>query len=347
MVAPELSAACWLLWKVCGLMGAIATDSAPSRNGAHAQDGVSTAEVQRARLILAMIEVVGEHGARAVTIERVVVRAGVSRRTFYEIFEDADDCMLAAFEHGRKVALGRAAAAYRAELRWVDRVRAGLLVLLEFFDSEPGLARLCIVEPCPVLSARRAELVAELAQLIDEGRSGARRQPAPLTAEGLVGGVLCLMQTRLTAAGEGTLAELLNPLMSFLALPYLGVAGARLELSRRRVKQGMPDVHESPDAGENENRGADQPRMRMTYRTMRVLAAIAVEAGLSNIQVAERAGIADEGQASKLLRRLAQYGLIENTGEGQSRGASNAWQLTERGQRLNQATTRADVGAAA
>ena len=318
-----------------------------SRDGGHADAGVTTLDVQRARLILAMIEVVGEHGARAVTIERVVCRAGISRRTFYEIFEDADDCMLAAFEHGRKAALGRASAAYQAELRWVDRIRAGLLVLLEFFDSEPGLARLCIVEPCPVLSARRAELVAELARLVDEGRSSARRQPAPLTAEGLVGGVLCLMQTRLTAAGEGTLAELLNPLMSFLALPYLGVAGARLEMSRRRMTQGMPDVREVPDVPGDTSSAAGRPRMRMTYRTMRVLAAIAVEAGLSNMQVAERAGIADEGQASKLLSRLAQHELIENTGEGQSRGARNAWQLTERGERLNQATLRAEAGVAA
>ena len=326
---------------VRGLIGAIATDSAPSRNGAHAQDGVSTAEGQRARLVLAMIEVVGEHGARAVTIDRVVRRAGISRRTFYEIFEDSDDCLLAAFEHGCKTALDRASVAYDAELRWVDRVRAGLLVLLEFFDSEPAIARLCIAEPCPVLTARRAEIVAELARLIDEGRSGARRQPAPLTAEGLAGGVLCLLQAQLTAAGEGTLAELLNPLMSFLALPYLGVAGARIELSRRRVATPTPVIPAREDSP------TGPPRIRMTYRTMRVLAVIAVEAGLSNVQVAGRAGIADEGQASKLLHRLSQQGLIENTGEGQPRGASNAWQLTPRGERLSQAAKWADAGAAA
>jgi DNA-binding MarR family transcriptional regulator len=72
----------------------------------------------------------------------------------------------------------------------------------------------------------------------------------------------------------------------------------------------------------------------MTYRTLRVLAAIASCPGLSNAGVAEQAGISDQGQISKLLKRLHAIGLVENTGGGQELGASNEWRLTAEGRRL-------------
>lgn len=72
----------------------------------------------------------------------------------------------------------------------------------------------------------------------------------------------------------------------------------------------------------------------MTYRTMRVLSAIASQPGLSNIEAARQAGVSDQGQISKLLNRLARLGLVENTGEGQPFGAPNAWHLTPEGKHL-------------
>jgi hypothetical protein len=52
----------------------------------------------------------------------------------------------------------------------------------------------------------------------------------------------------------------------------------------------------------------------------------------SNREIAQGAGVADQGQMSKLLRRLEKAELIANHGEGQVRGEPNAWQLTARGQ---------------
>jgi DNA-binding MarR family transcriptional regulator len=67
---------------------------------------------------------------------------------------------------------------------------------------------------------------------------------------------------------------------------------------------------------------------------MRVLAAIASRPGLSNVEVGEQAGIGDQGQISKLLKRLQATGLLENTGAGQELGSTNAWRLTEEGRQL-------------
>ena len=73
---------------------------------------------------------------------------------------------------------------------------------------------------------------------------------------------------------------------------------------------------------------------RMTARTREVLGTIATlgEQGSnpSNREVADLAGVKDEGQISKLLRRLEDHGLLENTGPVTA-GAPKAWRLTPRG----------------
>jgi DNA-binding IclR family transcriptional regulator len=71
-----------------------------------------------------------------------------------------------------------------------------------------------------------------------------------------------------------------------------------------------------------------------TYRTGRVLAAIAKHPGASNREVADAAGVLDEGQISRLLKRLEHLGLVENTGEGHTKGKTNAWWLTTKGSAL-------------
>jgi hypothetical protein len=80
--------------------------------------------------------------------------------------------------------------------------------------------------------------------------------------------------------------------------------------------------------------------IRITYRTGRVLAAIGdwvpahPRSHPSNRAVAHEAGIGDEGQASKLLKRLAARGLIENVGEAHPPGGANAWRLTASGEEV-------------
>jgi DNA-binding MarR family transcriptional regulator len=85
--------------------------------------------------------------------------------------------------------------------------------------------------------------------------------------------------------------------------------------------------------------------MRVTYRTLRVLGAIAERSGASNRVVGELADVHDQGQISKLLLRLERLGLVENTATGGHRptGEPNAWRLTPRGVKVERAL-RADDG---
>jgi DNA-binding MarR family transcriptional regulator len=78
--------------------------------------------------------------------------------------------------------------------------------------------------------------------------------------------------------------------------------------------------------------------MRLTYRTVRVLMVIAERPAASNRVIAEQSGITDQGQISKLLGRLARLQLVENKGDGQEKGAANAWHLTARGAAVERAT---------
>jgi AcrR family transcriptional regulator/DNA-binding MarR family transcriptional regulator len=327
-------------------------------------------DVQRARILAAMVQVVAEDGgAGAVTVARVVARAGVSRRTFYDLFEGCEDCFLAVFED----ALSRASrvaveAAENAPSVWREQVRAGLAALLTLFDEEPPLGSLLVVDALgggPEVLERRARVLESLAAIIDRGRTakenGQRSSASspPLAAEGVVGAVFSVIHARMLerrahtvpGAGNGSscsprepapLIGLLNPLMGVIVLPYLGQAAARRELERptpiaksQHASRSSRATPQSPSAA-NPLAGLN---MRITYRTLQVLAAIANTPGASNRQIADGAGVHDQGQISKLLTRLERLGLVHNTGLGQAKGEPNAWTLTPHGQQVEQALT--------
>jgi AcrR family transcriptional regulator len=309
----------------------------PGRQGGHVEG------MQRRRLSLAMVEVVSEEGFEGATIARVCRRAGVSRRTFYEIFDDREQCLLATFDQAIEHLTHLLKPIYTSDGSWCERTRNSLMALLEIFDNEPDLARMCVVETLktgPILSERRAQVIAGLVQLIEQGRSEAKRgnQPPPLAGQGVVGGVLSIVHAHLLERSPGNgvqhpLIELTGPLMSMIVHPYLGSAAARRELRRPVSKTPATAMTAS----------AKDPfkdlSIRFTYRTARVLATIATNTGASNRLVAEEAGISDEGQTSRLLTRLDRAGLIENSGDGRLKGEANAWALTERGVAVHTALT--------
>ncbi len=308
------------------------------------RDGV--AELQRARIITAMSELVHERTVSSVTVAHVVARSGVSRRTFYELFDDRESCLFAAFER----ALARAAAAvlpaYEVPGAWEEQIRAALAALLGFLDDEPALGGLLIVTAPAAerrVLERRARVLDVLGDAVHRGarfadREGARTRsrrargvsrPQRIVAEGAVGAVLGVIHARLLARSSQPLSRLLNALMGMLVLPYLGAAAAARELESpaRRVRRPA-------STSADPLRGLD---MRLTYRTVRVLLAIAERPGANGRQVADASGISDQGQMSKLLARLRELGLVHNTAPGRRKGEPNIWSLTSRGHEVERA----------
>jgi AcrR family transcriptional regulator len=293
-------------------------------------------ELQRARILAAMIELVRERGVGNVTVAHIVGRSGVSRRTFYDLFEDREDCFLAAFDHAVARIAARVVLAYAdSGGGWRVRIRAGLGALLGFIDEEPAAGALCVVDALaggPRVLERRAVVLAALVGVVHEGAleaKSARRQQR-LVAEGVVGAVLAVVYGRLLARDPQPLVKLLNALMAMVVLPYLGSAAAERELAtevpraRKRARSGPADPLRDLD-------------MRLTYRTVRVLLAVAEQPSASSRQVADASGVADQGQMSKLLWRLEHLGLIANEVADPGRGEPNAWTLTSRGHEVERA----------
>jgi AcrR family transcriptional regulator/DNA-binding MarR family transcriptional regulator len=299
------------------------------------------ADIQRVRMLAAMVEVAAERGAANVTVADVVQRAGVSRRTFYDIFEDCEACLRVAFDNGVKRMREDMVAAYRGPGRWTERVRRALAVALSFFDADLPLARFLIVESLGTRAGVecRARALNRLVGVMSAGHAESKpgMLDTALTAEGAIGAVLGVIHGRLSEPQPRPLIELLNPLMCMLVLPYMGTAAARRELERELPHPSTRGRTPTGPANPLKELG-----MRLTYRTMRALQAVATSPGSSNRLIGDASGIADQGQVSKLLGRLEKIGLVENTGRGATRGEPNAWALTQRGEEVHQAlATRA------
>jgi AcrR family transcriptional regulator len=295
-------------------------------------------ELQRQRMLSAAVEVVGELGYTRMTVAQVIARARVSRKTFYDVFEDREDCFLAAFEQAVGQARLVAIEGFELGVGWREGLRCALARLLRFVEEEPELARLCVVEALAAdqrVAERRGELLCEVALIIDEGRLLTNREPPEVTAEGVVGGILAVLHARLLAGSGEPMSELLGPMMSMIVLPYLGARAAKRELARPSAERGHRRREASPGRAGDPLAGL---KIRLTYRTVRVLMVVAEQPGASNREVADSSGIVDQGQISKLLGRLEGLGLLENRGLGQAKGLANAWHLSERGTQVERAT---------
>ncbi len=209
----------------------------PLRPGPSGLSRRRVSEIQRARILVSAIEVVEEAGYSGMTVARVIGRAKVSRKTFYDLFEDRQHCFLEALEQTIARIRERMQTAYARESSWRDGLRAGLVGLLGFLDEEPALARICLIEAqvagAKVLE-RRARIFGELAEIVDRGRAvtSAVREPPEITAEALVGAVFAVLQTRLFEQSDRPFMDLLGPSMSMILLPYLGPRAAYAELAR-------------------------------------------------------------------------------------------------------------------
>ncbi len=277
----------------------------------------------------------------------MATRAGVSESVFYEVFPTVEECYWAAFEAGLERLSGAVEEAAARDEAWLERVRSGLVALLGLFEDEPSWARLLVLDT--PLSATltfecRQRLHELLAGLLERGadvtKHGAASRAAgspillaTLTGELVIGGVFSVIRTSMLEGDGGKLVELAPSLMAFIVAPYLGQAAAQAELEGRpsRASEGL-GLEPGLSRAQVISRAAELP-VRATHRTTLVLRAIARAPYSNNREIADAAGVSDEGQTSKLLARLERQGVIENVGIGAARGEPNAWLLTASGRR--------------
>lgn len=205
--------------------------------GRHRLPPEVVARSQRERLLEAAVRVVAAKGYGAATIGDLTKEAGVSRTTFYELFDDKEACFLAAYDNAVETLVRRVIGAYEDEREWPERAAAGLAALLETLADEPALARLSLVDignAGPAAQRRYRAAIQRLTPLFEEGRDhaqGGRSLPAN-TSRMAIGGVTGLIADELLAGRAEGLPGLLSDVLFATLVPYIGPDAAAREVER-------------------------------------------------------------------------------------------------------------------
>jgi AcrR family transcriptional regulator len=199
-------------------------------------------ESQRGRIHRAMIDVVSERGYPDTRVVDVIGVAGVSRKTFYELFDSKEDCFLAAYDVLLSSLLAEATEAFESEAGspWAERIATALEALIEHLSEHPEEARFAIVEVLaagPKALARRDAALRQFAGFLEPGRSEASFELPGITSIAVAGGVNELLYSEILHGAASRLPSRLPDLMFWIALPYLGAEGAAAQ--RERVRHSM------------------------------------------------------------------------------------------------------------
>jgi AcrR family transcriptional regulator len=182
---------------------------------------------QRGRLICAITDAVAEQGYAATSVNDVTERARVSRKAFYEHFEDKEACFLAAYDTGAKAIFEAMADAGRGLTGWRETLDAVLSTWLEFLDADLAFTRAHMIEFWAAGDAarerwkqRRDRTTALLQLLHDRAREQDDRVVAvsPTTVAAVVGGVNRVVISHLLANEKAPLARLKPELLEFIEL---------------------------------------------------------------------------------------------------------------------------------
>jgi AcrR family transcriptional regulator len=177
---------------------------------------------QRARIYAAMIELAAERGGYdAVTVSKVVRRARVSPRCFYEHFKDKDECFLATYDAIALRSAKRAGDAQVGMRDWRGRLTLAFRAWTGGIASHPKMAQLALIEafasgPAALVRMRRAEEMFEA--MIARSFAGAPDGIAvpPLVIKGIVAGVHRVARARLLAGRAHELPDLADELLEWV-----------------------------------------------------------------------------------------------------------------------------------
>lgn len=199
-------------------------------------------ESQRNRIHQAMVEVVSQRGYPETRVVDVIGVAGVSRKTFYELFESKEDCFLAAYDVLLGNLLSEATDAFESApgAPWAERVGSSLEILLEHLSRHPEEARFAIVEVLaagPKALARRDAGLRQFTGFLESGRSETSVELPGITSLAIAGGVNEVLYSEILHGAAARLPSRLPDLMFWIALPFLGPEGAAGE--RERVRSSL------------------------------------------------------------------------------------------------------------
>ncbi|HEX5927370.1 MAG TPA: hypothetical protein VFY45_26375 [Baekduia sp.] len=280
---------------------------------------------QRDRLVAAMGELTAELGLGAVGVHHVCQRAGVSRRTFYELYADRDACVVDMHEEAFGRLLGHLAEAVaEAGAAWEDRAVAVTQALFGAWDADRVLAQLCLVSSvsghAEALELRRTAMAQIAGLLADPPRQPMVQAPVLSCA---ISGIWGLAFAQLTEKPEASITDLAGVAIFMVLAPFAGRRHAAARAAGRGgtaayVTRWTPTV-----VGGDDDRG-----LLVTELTSQTLRYLNGHPGAANIDIARAVDVRHESQMSRHLGRLEKAGMVSRHKEGRT----NAWVLTARGE---------------
>lgn len=183
---------------------------------------------QRDRLLDAMAACCSEKRYAEVSVGDVVSRAGVSRSTFYNLFDDKEACFLEAYDE----ILGQFVTEVMEAIRtpgfsWEDQVENGIRVALAFMRAEPSFARMCIVDVFsagPSALERYLSTIRVMAAFINRNRdrSDSRGEIPDAVANYVIGGAVVVIRSKIVDDDTEMLPTVGPDLIYGVLCPYIG-----------------------------------------------------------------------------------------------------------------------------
>lgn len=189
------------------------------------------AQSQRRRLLLGMARAVARLGYAETRVADVIEEAGVSRRTFYEMFRDKEDCYLAAYERAHAELVEGIKQSQIGIVDAIQRAETAHRSLLERIRDYPDSASAFLVgvlEAGPRASERRQRANLEFAGMHASLHKLLRRQHPELpnvprqALMALAAGTNIVVVNELRKHGGARLMELL-PTVLYLSYSVYGL----------------------------------------------------------------------------------------------------------------------------
>lgn len=145
---------------------------------------------QRRRLLDAAAHVFAKEGVAGASVDHIIARAGMGRRTFYDHFSDTQDAFVAVYNEGARVLFEAVEATVRSEVNPLRQLWAGISGYVASMQRLAPLARVLYGEARaggPLLIARQEATRRKYVAMWQEGlraaaKSGAaRRVPDEVT----------------------------------------------------------------------------------------------------------------------------------------------------------------------
>jgi AcrR family transcriptional regulator len=182
---------------------------------------------QRERIVAAVCRVVAEQGFGALSVERVLVLAGVSRSTFYVHFANKREAVLVAHEVIFERFLAGVKGACAAETEWPMKIGSAIAATIDFATSRPDQAQILSpgsLSADAILAERIVASHEQLARLLEGVRADspkAERLPE-CTERFLVAAIASFVASSLARDEAERLRAVQSELIELTLIPYYG-----------------------------------------------------------------------------------------------------------------------------